>query len=82
MYYKIKKFTQESNECESEFIERVRNFFQTYIKLENFINDVYYIVNNLNKSVFGITTAWSYYFKDELLWLKDLIKNNEKRHRN
>lgn len=54
----------------------------TYEQLENFINDVYYIVNNLNKSIFGITTVWSYHFKDELLWLKDLIKNNEKRHRN
>lgn len=51
----------------------------TYEQLEHFINDIYYIVNNLNKSVFGITTAWSYYFKDELFWLKDLIKNNEKR---
>lgn len=54
----------------------------TYQELEKFINDIYDIVNNINQSVFGITTAWSYHFKDELLWLKDLIKNNEKRHRN
>lgn len=54
----------------------------TYQELENFINDIYDIVNNINKSVFGITTAWSYNFKDELIWLKELIKNNEKRHRN
>lgn len=40
MNYKIKKFTQELNECESEFIERVRKFFQTYIRLDN-----YHLVN-------------------------------------
>ena len=51
-------------------------------KINHSINDIYNIVNNINQNVFGITTAWSYFFKDELFWLKNLIKNNEKRHRN
>ena len=54
----------------------------TYQQLENFINDIYDIINELNKSIFGITTVSTYYFKTELDWLKELIKNNEKRHRN
>ena len=51
----------------------------TYEQLDNFIDSIYEIVNNLNKSIFGITTINTYYFRDELLWLNELIKNNDKK---
>lgn len=36
MYYKIKSIKQELKECESEYFQRVTNFFDKYIKQSNY----------------------------------------------
>lgn len=48
----------------------------TYKEIEDYINELYNDLNELNKSLFSTTTVFIYEYKDELKWLTEIIKND------
>lgn len=48
----------------------------TYKEIEDYINELYNDLNELNKSLFSTTTVFRYEHKDELKWLTEIIKND------
>lgn len=48
----------------------------TYKEIEDYINELYNDLNELNKSLFSTTTVFKYEYKNELEWLTEIIKNH------